>query len=85
LVVVAGGGGASPDPSGYYVFYGTYGGQRAYKRIDSAYYIWYDGGPWILSTLEGSQSPGAFGHYGLTGTYTTSGTYSGSVIVSINT
>lgn len=46
----------SPDVRGAYFANGTYGGQAAYERDDSAYWKWWDGSKWVLSVAKGDKT-----------------------------
>lgn len=45
--------GLDPDCSGDYEVGGLHGGLTYYQRCDLAYYMWYDGASYILSTVLG--------------------------------
>jgi len=73
----------NPDTTGVYVENGVYGGQPAYERADSAYWIWWDGAQWVISSVAGTSGAAYWTGAAIAGTYNPGGIASGTATVAI--
>lgn len=78
-----------PDATCDYVFAGTFAGHDYFRRLDGAYFIWWEvgGGTYTISAVLGV--PGALWWTGdqaaIVGTYTNGGTATGIATVQLGT
>lgn len=78
-------GNPDPDCKGDYYEDGEYGGEKAYRREDSAYWLWYAAPAmeWRISTGKGVIVPGYWANPTIVGVYEPEEEYSGKPEVSL--